>query len=344
MLSEAECSLTCYLAVSCQPSVCSFSAGHVQSYLIMAGIKEELGLSAVPPAALLFIHRTIAALAATLISRASGSAAELPLCVAHSWPSSTRPLSGNQQQMWWLRELAGATAYNVPMMLSLSGAIDATLLQQALNLVAARHEVLRMHYEDQGDGLVGVVMAADAAAIKLERTSVNGPLHTVVAALQHEVGTAFDLAVGAPVRAVLLSSSSSAHVLGIVMHHIAGDGWSVNLLWKELSLCYTALIDGRQPQLPPLPVQYSDYAAWQQEVLASDHAAQWRSYWREALLGAPALLQLPCDRPRPAERTYAGGTLFAELPLALEAQLDRLTAAQGVNMQAALLGILQVTN
>jgi hypothetical protein len=113
-------------------------------------------------------------------------------------------------------------------------------------------------------------------------------------------------------------------------------------MWRELNVAYNALTAGSKFQLPPLPVQYSDYAAWQQEVLASDHADQWRSYWREALLGAPALLQLPCDRPRPAEPTYSGISLVSELPAQLLADLRVAAADLRVNMQAVLLGTFQV--
>jgi hypothetical protein len=246
--------------------------------------------------------------------------------------------------MWWLRELAAAAAYNLPLVVSLEGDLDPQLLQQAVNVIVARHEVLRMRFQEIDSGVVGLLTPADSSAsIRLQCISTSS-IEEAAAVLHQETNTPFDLAAAPPVRAMLISSSDALHVFCLNMHHIATDGWSSMVLRRELSTAYTALVAGRVPQLPPLPVQYSDYAAWQQEVLASDHAAQWRSYWREALLGAPALLQLPCDRPRPAERTYAGGTLFAELPLALEAQLDRLTAAQGVNMQAALLGILQVTN
>jgi hypothetical protein len=244
--------------------------------------------------------------------------------------------------MWWLRELAGASAYNMPMVLALEGDIDVLVLQQALDVIAARHEVLRMHYHDGDDGLVGVVSPVRPSNIKLHAVKVADEAQET-ALMQQEISTQFDLAAAAPVHAILISNANSSHVLCISMHHIAGDGWSSGVLWRELSTAYTALLAGQQPQLPQLPIQYPDYAAWQQEVLASDHAAEWRSYWREALLGAPALLQLPCDRPRPAEPTNAGATIFLDLPRDLEIALRNVAVKLGVNMQAVLLGTLQVS-
>jgi hypothetical protein len=319
----------------------------LQTFLIMAAARDMLKLPAAPPAALLFSHRTISALAAAVQDLSAQSHSALPPCTPRAWPDDTRPLSSNQQQMWWLRELAAATAYNMPMVLTLKGAVDCQLLQQALDMLAARHEVLRMYYQDNDVGVMGVIAQAGALnSIPLACQIVESEAETAQV-LQHEVNTPFDLGLAPPVRALLISlpsssSSSSRHVLCISMHHIAGDGWSSRVLWEELSRIYRALVAGRVPELPPLPVQYSDYAAWQQEVLASDYAAQWRSYWREALLGAPALLQLPCDRPRSSHPSNRGATMIVDLPAELETALRSAAALLGVNLQAALLGTLQV--
>jgi hypothetical protein len=308
----------------------------------MAAARDALQLPAAPPAALLFSNRTIAALARELImADASIGPAALPLCLHRSWPDQTRPLSANQQQMWWLRELAGASAYNMPLIIAVDGLLDVHLLQQALHVVTARHEVLRMSFEEGDTGVVGIVIPEDAAALQLKWRESRGAAETT-AVLQQEISAQFDLAAAPPIRGLMISSSDQEHVLCLTVHHIAMDGWSTAVLWKELSTAYTALVAGRVPKLPPLPVQYSDYAAWQQEVLASDQADQWRSYWREALLGAPALLQLPCDRPRPAEPTFSGASLDLHLPPALEVALQRQAAELGINMQAVLLGTLQV--
>eukprot|EP00775_Hariotina_reticulata_P014876 gene14876-15076_t len=232
---------------------------------------------------MLFSNRNIAALAAAVGGLTAQISVALSLTAGYDKAEVIRPLSSNQQQMWWLRELAGATVYNVPTAISVSGELDPQLLQQALGFVAGRHEVLRMRYKDLGDGLVGVVDAPDSAFLPLVCRRVQGGSEAV-AALQKAVGTAFELAEGPPVCAYLLSSSPSTHVLGIVMHHIAGDGWSVGLLWKELSAAYTALAAGTWPQLPPLPLQYPDYAVWQHKVLfqyfehsASNVELQWGS-------------------------------------------------------------------
>jgi hypothetical protein len=313
----------------------------MQSFIIMAAVRDALQLKAAPHAALLFSNRTIAALAATIRALSAQDVPNLPACTAHTWPGSTRPLSKNQQQMWMLRNLSGSAAYNLPLILALHGSFSPQILQQALDMVAARHEVLRMHYQEGDGGVTGIAVPAVPGVFPLVCSRAEGAV-AATTALQEEISKPFDLAAASPVRALLLSINSSKHVLCLTVHHIALDGWSSTLLWGELSTAYTALVAGQVPQLPPLPVQYSDYAAWQQEVLASDHAAQWRSYWREALLGAPALLQLPCDRPRPAEPTYAGATTTADLPAELETALYNVAIKLGVNIQAVLLGTLQV--
>jgi hypothetical protein len=306
----------------------------------MAAARDMLKLPAAPPAALLFSNRTISALAAAVQDLSAQSHSALPPCTPRAWPDDTRPLSSNQQQMWILRGVAGAAAYNLPLIQALEGHVDSQMLQQALNMVAARHEVLRMHYQEVEHGVVGVVAAAEVVCIRLRCITADDPA-VAGHALHEAVNTPFDLSAGPPVRALLLTTSSNEHIICIVMHHIAGDGWSSGVLWKELSSVYATLVSEEALQLPPLPVQYSDYAAWQQEVLASDQADQWRSYWREALLGAPALLQLPCDRPRPAEPTYSGGRLIMELCTDVQAELQSVTSRLGVNMQAALLGVFQ---
>jgi hypothetical protein len=324
------------------PAAAAAAVCCLQSYLIMAAVRDALLLSAAPPTDLLFSNRNIAALAAAVGGLSAQISVALSLTAGYNTADSIRPLSANQQQMWWLRELAGATVYNVPTAVSITGEVDPHLLQQALSFVAGRHEVLRMRYRDLGDGLVGLVDAAESALIPLVCRRIHD-VSKAVEALQNAVSTPFDLAEAPPVCAYFLSSSPDTHVLGIVMHHIAGDGWSVGLLWKELSAAYTALAASTQPQLPPLPLQYPDYAVWQHKVLSSSRrAARWRSYWQDALRGVPDLLQLPSDRPRAAEPTYAGGTLFTELPAELDRLLRRTAAQLGVNMQAVLLGTLQV--
>lgn len=309
----------------------------------MAATKDALKLATAPQATILFRHRTIATMASALDDLlAINRAAALPALVSEDWPNSTRPLSYNQQQMWILRELGGGTAYNMPLVLSVQGELDVQLLQQALNQVAAHQEVLRTYFKDTANGAVGVVLPADTAVIPLKCLTVCSSAD-VAASLQREYTTPFDLTAAPAVRALLLSSSPTSHVLCVHMHHIVGDAWSGSVLWHELSAAYNALASGETAALAPLPVQYADYAAWQKKVLTDELAEHMRAYWHDALQGAPALLQLPYDRPRPSQPTYAGAHFSFDLPLDLVSAVCGYAADAGVNKQAVLLGALQVS-
>ena len=128
------------------------------------------------------------------------------------------------------------------------------------------------------------------------------------------------------IRARLTALGPEDHVLLLTMHHIVSDGWSIGVFLKELSALYGAFRDGRPDPLPPLPIQYADYASWQRQGLAGDLLEQNGAYWRRALAGAPAMLSVPSDRVRPAKQDFAGD----RIPLALDAELSRRLKALGL--------------
>ncbi len=168
-------------------------------------------------------------------------------------------------------------------------------------------------------------------------------------ALAAEVGRGFDLSVEPPLRARLFGLGDDTHVLMLVLHHIAADGWSMAPLARDVLLAYTARAEGRAPQWAPLPVQYADYTLWQRELFGSEDdpeslVSQQIAYWRDALAGLPEELQLPADRPRPAESSYRGGTHAFELDADLHAGLLALARENGASlfmvMQAAYAALL----
>ncbi|HKS43658.1 MAG TPA: amino acid adenylation domain-containing protein, partial [Amycolatopsis sp.] len=226
------------------------------------------------------------------------------------------PLSFGQQRMWFLDQLAGAgagTAHGVPLVLRMTGALDAAALEAALCDVADRHESLRTAFPAV-DGIPYQQVLDVRPALRTQDTTV-GELPAAVAAW---AGRGFDLGAEPPWRAVLLTVSSTDHVLVLVAHHIAVDGWSMGVLARDLRTAYAARCADAAPDWAPLAVQYADYALWQRDVLgeldepASVLSAQ-LDYWRAALAGLPEELALPTDRARPAVASERAGTVSFEV-------------------------------
>ena len=240
----------------------------------------------------------------------SGAAARPPVRAVVPRPE-VLPLSFAQSRMWFLNRLGGAeAAYNIPLALRLDGDVDAGALEAALGDVAGRHESLRTVFPDAEGVPRQQILEAAAARPVLEVAEAGGD--AAAGAVAAVAGRGFDVSGGLPWRALLVRVSASEHVLVLVVHHIAADGWSMGVLARDLGTAYGARREGRVPEWAPLPVQYADYALWQRELLGSAEdpgslLSGQLGYWREALAGAPPELALPADRPRPAEASYRGG-------------------------------------
>ncbi|MXQ65542.1 non-ribosomal peptide synthase/polyketide synthase, partial [Actinomadura rayongensis] len=223
------------------------------------------------------------------------------------------PLSFGQARMWFLNRLEDTGAvYNMPWAVRLSGALDRTALQAALDDVADRHESLRTIFPER-----------DGTPIQHVLDGPDGHPALAVAPVAEEdldeaLGTAmwrgFDVGRELPWRAHLFALGPDDHVLLLVLHHIAGDGWSMGVLVRDLAVAYAARRDGRAPDRAPLPVQYADFALWQRDVLGSEDdpdsvISRQLAYWRDALAELPPELTLPTDRARPAVASSRGGTV-----------------------------------
>ncbi|MFE7214677.1 amino acid adenylation domain-containing protein [Streptomyces sp. NPDC057611] len=227
------------------------------------------------------------------------------------------PMSYGQQRLWFLNRLEGAASpYKIPIALRLRGSLDRDALQAALGDVVERHEALRTVFRETGGTPHQVVLDAGAATPLLTTRTVTE--EELPEALPAAVAPGFDLAVDPPLRATLYELGPDTHVLLLVLHHIAGDGWSMSPLARDFCLAYTARLQGKAPEQDPLPVQYADYSIWQREVMGREDdpdstVSRQLDFWTRALAGLPDELELPADRSRPAVATYQGGTLMFRL-------------------------------
>ncbi|MEU5695256.1 amino acid adenylation domain-containing protein [Actinosynnema sp. NPDC020468] len=249
------------------------------------------------------------------------------------------PLSFAQRRLWFADRFDDAGAlYNVSFALGLRGPLDGAALRSALADVVARHEALRTLFPVDGDGEpVQRILAAGQAAAVLRITEADLTEDASAATLSDLVGRTFDLAAELPVRAHLFAVGPDDHVLLLVLHHIASDGWSTGPLTRDLATAYEARRAGRAPDWAPLPVQYADYSLWHSALLGSESdpdslVARQGEFWRRTLAGAPAELALPTARPRPPVLGTGGGTVDFTVDPALHAALSGLAKEHGVTL------------
>ncbi|MEU9117890.1 amino acid adenylation domain-containing protein, partial [Streptomyces sp. NPDC048483] len=322
--------------------------GHSLSATRLAGrVRNALGIEVALRT--LFEAPTVARLAAVLDAGegATTGAAPRPVLRAGRRPAEI-PLSYAQRRLWFLNRFEEHGAgYNMPLALRLTGPLDRAALHAALGDLVARHEPLRTVFpEAEGTPWQVVLDAADA---RPELPVTDLAPRDLDAALAEAAAQGFDLATDLPFRARLFAAGPEDHVLLLLLHHIAGDGWSVTPLAADLSGAYAARCAGRAPEAAPLPVQYADYTLWQQELLGDENDAdapmgRQLDYWREQLAELPEELTLPTDRRRPAVASHRGAVLPFHLEPALHARLDALAKETGTSMfmvlQAGLAALL----
>ncbi|QTB40563.1 non-ribosomal peptide synthetase [Burkholderia pseudomallei] len=246
------------------------------------------------------------------------------------------PMSFAQQRLWFLARMGGlGDAYHMPIAVRLRGALDVDALQRALSRIVSRHDALRTTFALEGEQPVQRVHADDGAGLRLRIDDLRGCADAGARRARILAGQAsepFDLARGPLVRGALVREADDVHTLCVTIHHIVSDGWSIDVFCRELSELYRAFAGGRPDPLPPLPVQYADYAAWQQRGIGGAALRAQAEYWRDALAGAPTLLELPTDRPRPPQPDYAGATVGLALDAPLTAGLRALARRHGATL------------
>jgi amino acid adenylation domain-containing protein len=287
---------------------------------IRATFERELSVRAV------FEAPTVAQLAALLSDR--GEEGRRPALVPKPRLAHI-PLSFAQRRLWFLNQIEEmAAAYNAPLVLRLTGKLDIAALKHAVHDVVTRHESLRTIFaEHAGEPYQRI---CDSVEIPWQTLKVSE--NELATALPEVVGRPFDLQTELPIRAVLFEAAAEEHVLVLLLHHIAADGWSLKPLMRDLVTAYGARREGRKPSWRPLPVQYADYTLWQQELLGDRHDTnspyrRQMAFWSSHLAGLPDAVELPADRPRPVAATYTGDRIDFAWDTELCGQLGSLARA-----------------
>ncbi|MCT8285390.1 non-ribosomal peptide synthase/polyketide synthase [Xanthomonas translucens pv. translucens] len=302
---------------------------------LISRIRASLGLEL--PLATLFAHPRLADLAQAL----DAAAASILPTIVPAERSAPLPLSFAQQRLWFLAQLDAQAdlAYLMPNGLRLRGRLDRHALRQALDRIVARHESLRTRIALHQDDPVQIIAPA-TIGLHVREHDLSGhpqPETELLRLADQETRTPFDLAHDSLVRGQLLRLGEEEHVLLVTLHHLVTDGWSMGVLVQELGTLYAAFAQGRPDPLPPLPIQYADYSLWQRRWLDGPLLQRQLDFWRDHLQDAPALLELPTDRPRPARQDARGDTLPFALDAELSAALTALSQRHGTTVFMTLL-------
>ncbi|MFC8898661.1 amino acid adenylation domain-containing protein [Streptomyces cinereoruber] len=304
-------------------------------------VAAELGTDIGPRS--LFEAPTVSAFARR--AAAAGAARTVPpLLPAGPAP---QPLSFAQRRLWFLDRLtSGGPLYNVPLALTLTGDLDPDALRAAVRELVRRHASLRTRLTatDGGDPVQTVDPAGEPTWTAEDLGHVPGPERAAAAEerARAEAALPFDLSAGPLARFRLLRLDARHAVLLVTLHHAVSDGWSVGVLLRDLTALYRAALDGGAAPLPPLPVQYPDYTAWQRALLDGPVRDVQLGYWRDCLAGAPPVLDLPTDRPRPALPRHAGDTVPVRLPAGATARLGEVGTRLGATRFMTLLAVFSL--
>jgi 3-oxoacyl-(acyl-carrier-protein) synthase/acyl carrier protein len=311
---------------------------------LMAKIRERLGVDL--PLTALFENTSVAQVA-ELIAKTKKS--DVPsIQPVDRKKFEQLPLSFAQERVWFFEQLQpGSGRYNVPVAVTVSGELNISHLEQSFNLIIARHENLRTVFPSKMGQAQQVIL--ESLDFKLERIDLSHytnkeELHSRAKEIcRTDAAKPFDLARGPLIRGKVIRLAEQEHILLLNMHHIITDGWSMGVLIKELDVIMDALRQGRRPDLPPLEIQYVDYAVWQRARLeAGGVLEQQLAYWQEKLAGVPERLDLPTDYSRPKVRSFVGATCEFTLDAELTGKLKRLAERKGGTLYMVLLAAFKV--
>ncbi len=255
------------------------------------------------------------------------------------------PVSFAQQRLWFLDQLEpGSSLYNLPFAIRIDGALSVEAMQQTLHEIVARHETLRTTFatmDEQAAQVITPTLSVALPVVDLRHWPEDDREAEAHRLVTEESERPFDLARGPLFRTRLLRLRDEEHILILAMHHIISDGWSGGVLFREITALYEAFSAGKPSPLLELPIQYADYAVWQREWLQGDVLEGHLAYWKQQLAGAPAVLELPTDRPRPAVQSFRGARQSVVLSQRLTQALKSLSLRAGSTMFMTLLAAFQ---
>ncbi|WP_264523070.1 non-ribosomal peptide synthetase [Flavobacterium sp. N502536] len=281
----------------------------------------------------IFDHTNIAALAAFIESQ--DNTAVLPLVTKQDLPADI-PLSYAQERLWFIDRLKGSEHYHVPVLLNLKGDLNIEFLSRALNTIVERHEALRTIFVEKEGIAYQKVQPSDAWDLTIFTAVADH-----AAFIKEEVNRPFDLSKDYMLRATVIKQSDNEHILLLVRHHIATDGWSTSLIVNEFKTLYASYKEGKEADLPVLDFQYTDYAVWQRSEISGDYLAEKLAYWDSKLTGvAPSAL--PTDYPRPAVQSGSGDYINFKLDSERSEALRAYAKEEGVTLFMLLLSVYKV--
>ncbi|HEX7239634.1 MAG TPA: amino acid adenylation domain-containing protein, partial [Longimicrobiaceae bacterium] len=308
--------------------------------------RAQAALGTEIPLRVLFEAPTVAGLAGRVeAALREGAGVQVPPIVAVPRDGTPLPLSFAQARLWFIDQLEpGSTTYSIPVPLRLRGALDARALAGALTGLTRRHESLRTVFATEHGEPVQVVLPAAPVplpAVDLRALSPGAREIEARRLAAEDAGRPFDLARGPLLRATLVHAAEGEHALLVNMHHVVSDGWSMGVFFRELSALYEALAAGAPSPLAELEVQYADFAVWQRAWLSGEALDGQVGYWKEKLAGAPPLLELPLDRPRPQAQGSHGAGCEIALPAETAGALRRVARQESATPFMALLAAWQ---
>jgi amino acid adenylation domain-containing protein len=272
------------------------------------------------------------------------TSAYLPISKVET-PTNQHPLNFTQQQLWFINQLQPGTAtYNIPVAIHLTGKMNVPVLVCSFQEIIQRHEILRTSFEivnGEPSQKIADFVTFTLPEVDLRHLAEEQQQAEVQNFSQQEAQSAFDLGKAPLLRAKLLHLSAEKAILIVTLHHLVGDGWSINLLVKELSVIYQAFVDGKPSPLTELPLQYADFVYWQRNWLQGEVIDKHLAYWKQQLGGNLPVLQLPTDRPRPPIQTFKGAQQKFTFSQDLTASLKQLSQQEGATLFMTLLAAFQ---
>ncbi|BDU21543.1 non-ribosomal peptide synthetase [Dyella sp. GSA-30] len=300
---------------------------------LLGSISQAFGIDLALAA--LFSHPTLSGLADQVLLTRQSTRRSVDAPIEPVPRDDALPLSFAQQRLWFLSQLEGVSAtYHIPVALRLRGALNVDALRRSLDRLLERHEGLRTTFPVV-DGEPSVVLLPVGAGMPWQYIDLSShhdaelAMHRLAA---DEAACPFDLAHDALIRACVVRMPGNEHVLLLTQHHIVSDGWSMGILLNELTSLYRAFVGEQDDPLPPLAIQYPDYAAWQTRWLKGERLDAQRAFWQSWLADAPTLLTLPTDRPRPARQDFSAARLPLQLSPALTQGLRRIARQHGATL------------